>query len=64
MTEIIELRSNKTLINSSFEKYQFSNEVVPIISENKLENRKCHIYITKYHICNYICSIQPKNINF
>lgn len=41
MTEIIELRSDKTLVNSSFEKYQFSNEVVPIISENKLENRKC-----------------------
>ncbi|KAL0104632.1 hypothetical protein PUN28_017400 [Cardiocondyla obscurior] len=41
MTEIIELRPNKNLINSSFEKYQFSNEVIPIISENKLQN---HVY--------------------
>ncbi|XP_025990887.1 nudC domain-containing protein 1 isoform X2 [Solenopsis invicta] len=41
MTEIIELRPNKSLINSSFEKYQFSNEIVPVISENKLCN---HVY--------------------
>lgn len=39
MTEI-ELCPNKSLINSSFEKYQFSNEVGPIIFENKLRNRK------------------------
>lgn len=41
MTEVIELRPNKSLINSSFEKYQFSNEIVPIIFENKLKN---HVY--------------------
>ncbi|XP_011860424.1 PREDICTED: nudC domain-containing protein 1 isoform X2 [Vollenhovia emeryi] len=41
MTEIIDLRPNKSLINSTFEKYQFSNEAVPIISENKLKN---HVY--------------------
>ncbi|XP_018350171.1 PREDICTED: nudC domain-containing protein 1 [Trachymyrmex septentrionalis] len=41
MTEIIELRPNKSLINSSFEKYQFFNEVISIISENRLRN---HIY--------------------
>lgn len=40
MPEIIELRPNKRLMNSSFEKYQFSNDVVPIISEIKLRNRK------------------------
>lgn len=40
MTEIIELRPDKSLINSSFEKYQFSSEVVPIIFENKLRNSK------------------------
>lgn len=39
MTQIIELRPNKNLINSSFEKYQFSNEGIPI-SKNKLQNRK------------------------
>jgi len=47
MTEIIELRPNKNLINSSFEKYQFSNEVIPIISENKLRHRK-YIYVITY----------------
>lgn len=40
MTEIIELRPNKSLINSSFEKYQFSTEIVPISFENKLRNSK------------------------
>jgi len=40
MTEIIELRPNRTLINSSFEKYQFSTDAVSIISEIKLKNRK------------------------
>jgi len=49
MTEIIELRPNKNLINSSFEKYQFSNEVIPIISENKLRNRK-YIYVITHTI--------------
>ncbi|KAL6267581.1 hypothetical protein P5V15_000655 [Pogonomyrmex californicus] len=41
MTEIIELRPDKSLMNSAFEKYQFSSEVIPIISENKL---KSHVY--------------------
>ncbi|XP_072753953.1 nudC domain-containing protein 1 [Anoplolepis gracilipes] len=41
MTEIIELRPNRTLMNSSFEKYQFSNDAVSIVSEIKLKN---HVY--------------------
>ncbi|XP_020300611.1 nudC domain-containing protein 1 [Pseudomyrmex gracilis] len=41
MPEIIELRPNKHLMNSSFEKYQFSNDIVSIISEIKLRN---HVY--------------------
>lgn len=41
MTEIIELRPNRSLINSSFEKYQFSIDGFPIISEIKLKN---HVY--------------------
>lgn len=45
MTEIIELRPNRSLINSSFEKYQFSTDAVPIISEIKLKNRKFLICI-------------------
>lgn len=45
MTEIIELRPNRSLINSSFEKYQFSIDGFPIISEIKLKNRKFLIYI-------------------
>jgi len=49
MTEIIELRPNKNLINSSFEKYQFSNDVIPIISENKLRHCK-YIYVITHTI--------------
>lgn len=45
MTEIIELRPNISLMNSSFEKYQFSTDTVSIISEIKLKNRKLLIYI-------------------
>ncbi|XP_032690592.1 nudC domain-containing protein 1 [Odontomachus brunneus] len=41
MTEVIELRPNKNLINLSFEKYQFCTEIVPIISEISL---KKHVY--------------------
>ncbi|EZA47477.1 hypothetical protein DMN91_005326 [Ooceraea biroi] len=37
MTDVIELRPNKSLINSSFEKYQFSSDVVPITLEIKLK---------------------------
>lgn len=44
MTEIIELRPNRNLMNSSFEKYQFSTDSVSIISEIKLKNRML-IYI-------------------
>ncbi|XP_012522265.1 nudC domain-containing protein 1 [Monomorium pharaonis] len=45
MTDIIELRPDKSLTNSSFEKYQFSNETILIISENKL--------------CNYVYRLEP-----
>ncbi|XP_014467548.1 PREDICTED: nudC domain-containing protein 1 [Dinoponera quadriceps] len=41
MTEIIELRPDKNLMNSSFEKYQFCTDVTPIISEISL---KKHVY--------------------
>ncbi|XP_019697360.1 nudC domain-containing protein 1 isoform X2 [Harpegnathos saltator] len=41
MTEIIELRPDKNLINSSFEKYQFCTDVISIISEISL---KKHVY--------------------
>lgn len=56
MTEIIELRPDKNLINLSFEKYQFSYEIVPIISENKLKNRKytCLYYKLYFTVILYI----------
>ncbi|XP_029659461.1 nudC domain-containing protein 1 isoform X1 [Formica exsecta] len=41
MTEIIELRPDRSLMNSSFEQYQFSTDAAPIISEIKLKN---HVY--------------------
>lgn len=54
MTEIIELRPNKSLINSSFEKYQFFNEVISVISENTLRNRKYKYENTmEYYTYNY-----------
>jgi len=55
MTEIIELRPNKSLINSSFEKYQFFNEVISIISENRLSNCKYKYKdVMEYYTYNYI----------
>jgi len=55
MTEIIELRPNKSLINLSFEKYQFFNEVISIISENRLSNRKYKYKdVMEYYTYNYI----------
>lgn len=51
MTEVIELRPNKDLINSSFEKYQFSTDALPITSEIKLKNRKSNLhFIWELHI--------------
>lgn len=44
MTEIIELRPNPNLMNRSFEKYQFVNDAIPIISEITLKKREFDIY--------------------
>lgn len=49
MTEVIELRPNKNLINLFFEKYQFCTEVVPIISEISLKKRKSNLYLNIYY---------------
>jgi len=47
MTEIIELCPDKNLINSSFEKYQFSNDIVPITLEIKLQKGKFNSQFVK-----------------
>ncbi|XP_051163869.1 nudC domain-containing protein 1-like [Leptopilina boulardi] len=43
MTKIIELRPNKSLLNTNFEKYQFCTENIPIEIEKKLVNEVFHL---------------------
>lgn len=39
MTRVMELRPDRSLINSSFEKYRFSSDIVPVNLE--IDLRKC-----------------------
>ncbi|XP_043481476.1 nudC domain-containing protein 1 [Leptopilina heterotoma] len=45
MTKIIELRPNKCLLNTNFEKYQFCTENIPIEIEKKLVNEVFHLEV-------------------
>ena len=43
MVKIIELRPNRKLLNSKFEKYQFCSDSIPIKNEIKLKNGKYNL---------------------
>lgn len=45
MTKIVELRPNKHLLNTNFEKYQFCTENIPIEIEQKLVNEVFHLEV-------------------